>query len=549
MTVGCETPSPPPAPEPALAAAPAPLDALTRRIGRVRERLRTRGYHPFENQVRRFVLEGEGDALPVDLPAGACTTFVGLGSRGIRDLRMTLVDADGETVGRDEVPGEGALVHACPPEDGAFYLVVQAIAGDGTVAIFEQRSGPEEGGGFEGIFDDVLSPTQPRHELDETMSEVRRALRARGYAPVGEPARDQLDEGGVLRGTFELTGGRCYAALARSVPSVTDLDFFVFDPSGVEVTRDVGAGIEPTVELCPTESGAYLVEARVYSGRGAVESALFLANEARSPSDTLGTVIDEAPRRLEPRAIATSALDRLRQAGFGEPAFLVESESIAPHEVRSHDVRMGPGCVVVLAAGSEPAMDLDLYLADENGRELDRDTTVHATASVRGCFDSARSMRVAIKAYGRFGSYVIATTRAPSSIDDLPTLRLFEITQDVEERGASITERVDLTLGEGERDVRALTIAPHRCVTVAAAGDEGVFDVDLYLRDLEGGLVAAEAGASPQASIERCGGDEGQSLQVETACVDGRGRVAFVTLEGPEPEHPRVEGDDTPPSH
>ena len=64
---------PPPAAIPpyagALPVSDAPLDGLTHRLARVRERLRLRGYEEIPGQTRTFALEGHAAVLPLDLPA------------------------------------------------------------------------------------------------------------------------------------------------------------------------------------------------------------------------------------------------------------------------------------------------------------------------------------------------------------------------------------------------------------------------------------------------------------------------------------------------
>src|SRR5262245_9947060 len=97
-----------------LPATAGPLDALNRRHARLRSRMRHRGYGEEVGLTRALVLEESGVVLPLDLAAGHCSTFLGLGGGAIRDLNLTLYDGEGSEAATDSVEGEGALVHVCP---------------------------------------------------------------------------------------------------------------------------------------------------------------------------------------------------------------------------------------------------------------------------------------------------------------------------------------------------------------------------------------------------------------------------------------------------
>ena len=167
--VACGSP-PPDEPASAPPAGPGlgPLDDLARRFGRLRRRMESRGYADGEFATRTFALEGEGVALPVDVPVGVCTTWVALGGGGLRDLRMTVFDGDGREVAVDGRRGEGALAHVCPPSlpdrpaSAPHYLELRALEGSGAIVVGSFRSRPAEGEGFTGLFEEVVAPAEAR---------------------------------------------------------------------------------------------------------------------------------------------------------------------------------------------------------------------------------------------------------------------------------------------------------------------------------------------------------------------------------------------------
>jgi hypothetical protein len=525
-----------------------PLDALSRRHGRVRERMEARGYVEVPPAARVFAIEERGVVLPLDLEVGACTTFVALATGGLRDLRLTLYDGEGEEAARDEVAGEGGLVHACPEpaearaETAPFYLAIEARDGTGSIAIGQFRSAPGEGDGFEGLWDDVLAPRVPFADVETRLAEARTAMRARGLSVVDTPRVEWVGEGGALRVPARFEAGQCYVATVRGGAGTRDIDLFLFDPGGVEVGRDLGTDAEPTIEHCPDGAGRYIVEARAFEGEGAI-GLMVLGGAAvgldGDDASAVGVALDGDRAARGEVASADVALGvlaaELAERGFEPPIFASRDASIAPGETRTHEIVVGPGCSLVVASASHEGMDLDLYLADEEGHEIDADTAMHATARVRGCRPVPAVLRVAVKAYGRDGRYALASLRAPTSITDVQDLRLEEAIAGPRVRGFEERERFAATLESGVPFERLIPVEPGRCIAIAAAGGAALRDVDLFLRDDAGELVASEAGPSSHATVSRCAGATATTLRLEAITTMGSGDVAFAILEAPAP--------------
>lgn len=534
---------PPPILEGSLPMGDVPLDPLSRRHARLRDRMEGRRYVEMLPTARVFTTEDRGVVLPLDLETGACSTFVALATSGIRDLVLTLYGANGEIAARDEVPGEGGLVHACPEAEGAphsrapFYLAIEARDGAGSVAVGQFRSTPGEGDGFEGLWDDVLAPRVPFHDVEARLAEARTALRARGLSPVQAARVEWVSEGAALRFPVRFDSTHCYVATARGGAGTRDVDLFLFDPGGVEVGRDLGTDAEPTIEHCPDADGLHIVEARAFEGEGAVGIMVLGATapvRGREEHGELHGVL-ESERGARTESAPDLALDvlaaELAERGFEAPVFASRDASIAPGEARMHDVVVGPGCSLVMASASHDGMDIDLYLADEQGREMDVDTAMHATARVRACRPTPTVLRVAVKAYGRDGRYALATMRAPTSIGDVRVFRLEDAIAGPQTRGFRERERFTSRIEPGTGYTREVHIRDLPCIEIAAAGGIDVRDVDLFLRDTDGALVASASGPSPYATVSRCveGGPLVLRLQV-FASPDG-GEVAFSILE------------------
>lgn len=546
LAIACSGPTPAPHDERlgALAGDNPPLDSLARRHARLRERLTRRGYDVMARQARTFVLEARGVAIPVDLDATRCHTFALLGSTGIRSLHAILYDGDGVEVASDAVPREGALIHTCPQSDDGpispHHLVVLATSGSGSVAITQATSAPGRGEGFEGLFDDILAPTGSTSDVEQALSRSRTALRARGFAMLGEPTIERLSDRGTARMNVQLSSERCYVAIARGGQGIEDLDLYLFDGNGAEVGRELSHGAEASIEHCPSESAPYVLLARAYRGSGAVGLGAFAGPRGQPPADHAeGRELDEA-FTLERRADAPDlqlsvAVADLVEQGFGEPTFLVRSAVINPREVLSHDLVLGPGCVLVSAVGSDEAMDLDLYLADPNGREIDVDTDTRSSAMVRTCVSAATVVRVAVKVYGRDGTYALASLRAPRDVADVLSLRLAELTAEPRARGYEPRSSELLELAEDERRTGEITLEPGRCLVVALAGDASLRDVDLVLFDAEARVLASDRGPAAHATSGWCVAPSEPGPVVvtwEAHAFRGAGSVRVETLEG-----------------
>ncbi len=541
-----------PAPAPAVALSSldgeaGPLDALNRRHARLRQRMRTRGYGEELGLARHLVLEDRGVALPLDLEVGRCATFLALGGGTLRELDLILYDGEGAEIAADSVSGEGGLVHVCPQAESGvtrrpFYLVLDARAGAGAVLVGQFASELDQGEGFDGLFEGVLEPHVPFRDVEAHLAQSRGALRARGFTPLGPAVLERVTEGSVVRVPVELEGGRCYVAVGRG-DGVRDIDLFLFDGAGVEVHRDLASNAEPSIELCPSAGARYTLELRAFEGAGAVGVAIFAG-----PGQPVGATVVDPTLEPEPSgdpSLALLALARpLQSRGFGAPLFVSRDAAILPGEVRTHEVVLGPGCGIVAGAASHEGMDLDLYLADEGGREVDSDTAVHSTARVRACRAAPTVLRVAVKAYGRDGAYALAVLPAPAGIASLQALRLEEATAPFRLRGYEEVSTLDAVIGDGVRHRIALpTLAPNACIAVAAVGSDEVEDLDLYLLDAAGSVVARDSGPEPHATVSRCAAGE-ELLAAEVAMYRGAGQVEIRILQqqpASPPEPPETE--------
>jgi hypothetical protein len=114
--------------------------------------IRTRGFVALEDPRRGFLVEHGADVRPVSMRSGTCYVVVATSSEAVRELDVRIFDSEGGEAARDANAGPRAALRFCPAQSGAYYVSVQASAGNG---VFEARTfrGPT---GLDVRIDDVF---------------------------------------------------------------------------------------------------------------------------------------------------------------------------------------------------------------------------------------------------------------------------------------------------------------------------------------------------------------------------------------------------------
>ncbi|NOY91815.1 MAG: hypothetical protein GXP55_11515 [Deltaproteobacteria bacterium] len=540
LCLSCAAPPGPPDPAPSLLPrAEIPLDGLTRRVASLRRRMRTRGYGESVAQTRLLVLEGAGVAVPLDLPRGRCATFVALGGGELRQLELALFDAQGERVLEDRAEGEGGLAHVCPPLVGdartaAYYLTLLARRGSGAVQLVAFLSPVGQGQGFQDLFQGLLAPVVAANSVISELDALRDSLRDRGLLPLSQNVVGALPSAGALRATERLSRDHCYVAIAATGQGVEDADFFLFDPSGAEVARDLERGPSPRVQHCPSVSGRFSFELRAYRGSGSA-GFVVLEGAPNAPLPGIQRALSSPDAGLDvaggARAALSPVLAALLEEGYSEPTWVVSDGSLGPGEVRTEEVILGPSCGVVVGSAARQDADLDLYLVDAAGRVLDRDTRVRALARVVACPSQPTPFRVQVKLYGHAGPFALVSLRAPPEAQRVREVRLLQAERELLARTPVRVSRQVRQLGERRSVSSTERIRAGRCVGFAAGGDASLEDLDLFLRSESGDLLASDTGPAPWAALRYCVQEEEQ-VTLELRAYRGAGEVVVDRLEG-----------------
>jgi hypothetical protein len=116
----------------------------------------------------------------------------------------------------------------------------------------------------------ALTPTATADPADYVGTRMQQiyAQYGGGRAPVSPIQRGNLATGATQDFSVTLQAGHCYTVVGVGVPTVTDLDMFIFDPAGTQIAQDQATDNFPVVQACPTVAGAFRVQVKMYAGSG-----------------------------------------------------------------------------------------------------------------------------------------------------------------------------------------------------------------------------------------------------------------------------------------
>lgn len=117
----------------------APNTAYTRMIA-AHNALTTQGLAQVGPVSTATLAEGQSFRAPTELDAG-CYTFMAFGSEGLRDVELTVVNAQGQSVAQENAHEPQAGVRFCPSSRGRFQITARAAQGSGLVTLSTWRGG------------------------------------------------------------------------------------------------------------------------------------------------------------------------------------------------------------------------------------------------------------------------------------------------------------------------------------------------------------------------------------------------------------------------
>jgi hypothetical protein len=401
----------------------------------------------------------------------------------------------------------------------------------------------------------------------EALNQVAAYLQQYGYQPAGPAVHNGgIQQGGLVAYAIEAQTGQCYVSVAVSAPG-SNLDMVVLDPQGRPVSHDVGTDAHPHVAFCPYQSGRHIARLQMSTGGGDFYYILFAGSgSVEGPLATFfgatpeGGAGQPAAAQLDTTTQARIAAfdQRLAQQGYqraGEPQGVV----MEPRSDRSYPLNLQQGyCYSFATFGGPGTTDTDVFVVDATGTELQRDTSTDVDAHVEFCPPANGAYNLRSRLYAGSGPvFVSGWVRARDGQTGTPVST--GATQDViagqSSSGVGLEENYRLLQadmqargyeGYGEPSRGALeedasqtfqiSLEGDKCYAILAVGDNGVRDLDLIVRDADGGIIDRDIEADARPVVRVCPEhDVEQGIEVRMA--SGSGRFVYAAYRWPRGTH------------
>ena len=186
-------------------------------------------------------------------------------------------------------------------------------------------------------------------------------------------AAAELTAGQTVSLELQLRGGHKYVFIAGGERTTRDLDLYLRTPGGSLTASDSEDDRTPIVEYTADTTGSYTLQLRLASNqeRPAMAAVGVLRSSGRLLSDR---DYREASRQLGAAAGAVRAAGGARRFRPGRQGWCVLGHHLGSREGATLEgLSFPPGPYFVIAAGSEDFTDIDLYLADNGLRIIERD--------------------------------------------------------------------------------------------------------------------------------------------------------------------------------
>ncbi len=370
-----------------------------------------------------------------------------------------------------------------------------------------------------------------------------------GAERLGPMHTGRLGAGQSRRFGLRLPPGKCFAAVGRGGPGVSNLDVSLSAGRSV-LARDTDTSPGAVARWCNGSARAMQAHLTVtaFRGRGQFAAAVY----AMTPETAQA-------RRAE--LTGESALTRLaslveRHGQNMRPVTVAARESLTEGQQLDREVQLRPGrCYRVLAAGEDGVRDLDLALLDPHGAPLQRDASDDASPTLGVvsplCPATAGTYRVSLRLEGGEGAFAWqvlgsvprgasaseggeerASYRVGGQGSSYVAGRIRQAHDRYGEGRRPITDLLGGRLAVGERSEHRFRVTGGQCYVVVAAAVPSARDLDLEIRDPYGNRRAADEGegATPHAKV--CP-DVAGSYSVRVYMFQGYGDYGVQVFVGP----------------
>ena len=229
--------------------------------------MRARGYETLAPPQHATLAEGGTQEYEVDLTGNNCYAILAVGDSGVRNLDLTLLDASGTEVDRDDAGDTRPTVRVCPAADGHYRMRVRMMSGTGNYvyAPYHWPRGTHGPFGLAGL-------------IYVRLSEVTALLGVEGFVPDANYSMQRgtlAREGASDTQQLQLSAGSCYSITVVGGDGIHDIDLTLTQGS-TQVATDLGVrNAFPSVRQCVSTTGSYTLGVRATSGSGPYAMQIF----------------------------------------------------------------------------------------------------------------------------------------------------------------------------------------------------------------------------------------------------------------------------------
>lgn len=327
---------------------------------------------------------------------------------------------------------------------------------------------------------------------------------------------DIASEGDRLGAFVEIPDGECMLVLARTSPTITDVDLFAYEDDGSAFATDESPEAQATLLVCPPHPRRLYVVARVMAGTGFVSVGVQSVPSA---------AIEAVTKALDPRGIpgdggqldawpGLEAKIRAHRVAIGSRWEDVRRVAlpVGPRAASRVSVAIEPGrCADVLVVPSDEVASLEMVAEDTDGRIIARGREQGRERSLTLCSAEAAQVTFAIRPRASQGLVAVVMGRSAvgAEAEIAPSARVGHVTQTrdlLDARRAH--ERALAGLGYGPvrlvgngaaragSRVSVPADLPAGCARLDVVAGRPLADMLVELWDDRGSLVADERGGA-----------------------------------------------------
>jgi hypothetical protein len=506
--------------------------------------LRQQGYQPMGQAYRQAIPARGLVALPINAQPGSCYMVVAVGDTGVQDIDMSVIGPSGNTIAEDREPDAHPNVAFCAQDSGMHLARINMFAGQGQVLYAVYQGPPGSAASLQSVFGGgggaavAQSPTTPDPSTAARIASFNAQMQSQGYrgnAPVGVAMRQGQEQSWQVN----LTPGTCYAFATFGGPGVRDSDVFLFDAAGGRrVAGDAGTAVDATIrDICPPAIGTYQLRARLYSGNGPVWIAAYARGQGGAAS---GPVASSQPMSIGGGSSAGGIelfyrrVDRDLQSRGYEVMGSSVTGTLSNAGTQDQGVTLTAGsCYAIAAVGDSGVQELNLYLLDGAGNEVDRDHAQSARPVVRVCPQTTGQFTMRVRMVQGEGQYRAGLFRwgggtSGAGMSGLLFVRNAEVTRILQADGYQGDANFELFRGrvrQGADSNRNVNLESGACYAFVAVGGAGVSDLDLSLA--HGRQQVAQDNSAAAFPVARYCAPEGGQYRVTVRSAAGAGDFVF----------------------